>query len=203
MTASFRILSDPDVDVTYKQGRGLVDQRMLVLLCAAFCICLVHFFQFHPNHKQRPSLATNLANRVVWIFGEVLPGFYSIPASGIPYDSFLTALNISGTETENRSEKLFNPEKRAYELVHGQLIESTPVPSAATPFFYLPVSLNVSDQELLQTVPGIGEKLAQNIINYRKIKKFSSVAEILHVDGIGEKKFQKIRKYLTLEPPAK
>lgn len=60
------------------------------------------------------------------------------------------------------------------------------------------VNLNTATSEELQTLPGIGEKTAQAILDYRREHgRFLSRKEIMEVDGIGEKTYEKIRDRLT------
>ena len=53
-----------------------------------------------------------------------------------------------------------------------------------------PLNLNTATAEELDTLPGIGEELAQRIVEYREANgPFESVEEIMEVSGIGEGKF--------------
>jgi len=62
------------------------------------------------------------------------------------------------------------------------------------------IDINVAGVEELQLLPGVGEKTAANIINYRKINgHFKVVSDILKVKGIGNKKYEKIKDYIKVE----
>lgn len=62
------------------------------------------------------------------------------------------------------------------------------------------VNLNSSGVKELSMIPGIGEVTAKNIIELRnQRKKFLNLDELLDVKGIGEKKFNKIIRYLYID----
>jgi competence protein ComEA len=49
-------------------------------------------------------------------------------------------------------------------------------------------------------LPGVGEKTAQNIVEYRnKIGRFNKIDELLNVKGIGKAKFEKIKSFITVK----
>ena len=61
------------------------------------------------------------------------------------------------------------------------------------------VNINTATQTELETLPGIGPSTALKIINYRNENgKFSSIDEIKNVSGIGDSKFENIKKYITI-----
>ena len=60
------------------------------------------------------------------------------------------------------------------------------------------VNINKATKEELKSLNGIGDILADNIINYRKTNKFNSIEDILNVDGIGESKFNSIKEYICV-----
>ena len=53
---------------------------------------------------------------------------------------------------------------------------------------------NVTKEELI-TIPGIGEKKATDILQYKENNGFQSKAELMNIKGIGEKTYAKIEKY--------
>ena len=64
---------------------------------------------------------------------------------------------------------------------------------------YSVVNINNATQTELESLPGIGPSLALKIINYRKENgKFSSIEEIKSVSGIGESKFESLKKYIVV-----
>ena len=66
-----------------------------------------------------------------------------------------------------------------------------------------PVDLNTATSEELQQVPGIGPATAEKILQMRKsYGAFKSVDDLLAIRGLGAKRLEKMRKYLTVGKPA-
>ncbi len=62
------------------------------------------------------------------------------------------------------------------------------------------VNLNTADAGRLQTLPGIGESRAADILSYReKNGIFRSAEEIMQVPGIKESTYEKIRDLITVD----
>lgn len=61
------------------------------------------------------------------------------------------------------------------------------------------ININTADQLELESLPGIGPVLAQEIIAYRESNgTFKDVEEILNVKGIGTAKYEQIRNLITI-----
>lgn len=63
------------------------------------------------------------------------------------------------------------------------------------------INLNTATSSQLDQLPGVGEKAAKKIIDYRKKTPFQRPEEIVKVKGFGKKKFQKMKPYLTVSGP--
>lgn len=61
------------------------------------------------------------------------------------------------------------------------------------------IDVNTATMEQLLEVKGVGEVLAQRIIEYRQVhKSFKTLDELNNVKGVGGKKLEKMLPYLTL-----
>ena len=66
-----------------------------------------------------------------------------------------------------------------------------------------PINLNTASSTQLQEVPGIGPVTADKILKMRKsFGPFKSVDDLRAIKGIGPKRLEKMRKYLTVEKSA-
>lgn len=80
---------------------------------------------------------------------------------------------------------------------------SSLVPSSAAPISSAPplgkINLNTAGKEELMSIKGLGEVFAGRIIEYRERHGgFDSLEELMEVDGIGEKRYEAWKPYLTL-----
>ena len=61
------------------------------------------------------------------------------------------------------------------------------------------LNLNAANLNQLETLPGIGPVLADRILEYRRNNgMFQNVEEIMNVTGIGEKRFESIKEFITV-----
>jgi comEA protein len=62
------------------------------------------------------------------------------------------------------------------------------------------VNINTADVTQLSLLPRIGAKVAQRIVDYRKEHgAFKAVTDLMQVKGIGDKSFERLSPYLTID----
>ncbi len=85
---------------------------------------------------------------------------------------------------------------------HYESVIEEPTLSAASPEHASsggPVNINTANEEMLQTLPGIGPVLAAAIVEDRALNgAFSSPEDLMRVSGIGEKKFAKLKDWVVV-----
>ena len=62
-----------------------------------------------------------------------------------------------------------------------------------------PININTAPKAELMRLPGVGEKTAEGIMEYRHGQKFNTPADIMKVKGIGQKKYDKMRQFLKVK----
>jgi competence protein ComEA len=124
------------------------------------------------------------------------PGVYELPdgsrvtdavsaAGGAASDADLDALNLAALLTDGL--KIYVPK-----------VGEAPPQNVAGEGSSI-VNLNTASAAELEELPGIGPVLAQRIIDFRtKRGRFTSVRQLMEVDGIGPKKFESLEDLVTV-----
>lgn len=143
--------------------------------------------------------ATEGSEVVVHVGGEVTdPGLYTLPPGARVAD----AVEEAGGALPDADLDMLN---LARPLVDGeQVLVGVPPPagdSGTDPQGVAgPVSINRADKALLETLPGVGPVIADNIIAHREEHgPFGSVDELIDVNRIGEKMLSTLRPHVTVE----
>ena len=125
-------------------------------------------------------------------------GVYFLPENM----TIATVLKVVGIEgkTEPADESL--SADAAYTIcVEDGMLKINAMPTVRRLALGMPIDLNRASAEELSQVPGIGEKLAIQIVQLRQLRRqFESVSDLMAVQGIKEKKLNNLKKYLTVKP---
>lgn len=198
------------------EGKDLEKRRVVIYLAAAAVViaALIGFYLFRQNQQNQKLLTeadvSASASAVQGTAGEVVvhvagavvsPGVYHLAANarvidaveaagGMTAEADQNSLNLAGTLKDGQ--KVTVPSQNGESGDSGANSASSGTASSL-------VNINTADKAALMTLPGIGEVLAQNIIDYReKSGGFSSIEEIKEVNRIGDKLFEQIKDSITV-----
>lgn len=142
-------------------------------------------FQNSRDEKEKDYKTIVLLVLGIFIIAlQALPSLFSTNPTSDTL-SLLSVTHISGNQIQ----------------INHQNTEMEPaLPNQLRPLFFQPILINESNQQLLESIPGIGPHLSEQIVNHRNAQgKFTDLNELLKVHGIGEKKLAIIRKH-TVAP---
>lgn len=165
---------------------------------------------FVNEEKEEKSIKNDIRKIKVYVTGEVNnPGVIELEENSRIED----AINLAGGVTNNANlldvnlaysledgQKLYIPninekeEKDYITTKNGEkIIEDGKAKSNSK------ININNGDIDELKNLPGVGEALAQRIINYRKENgNFNSIEDLKNVSGIGEKKFDNLKEFIEI-----
>lgn len=195
------------------RGRWVLLPGQKIFLAALLFVLLFSYWirshsGFLPWQERGDTAPTTPDPFVVEVEGRlVLPGIYTFPAP-VQVEEVLLKAGVA-RELIPR-ETLPTPLKTGTALLlcqsgQGLRIQTKPMDPTKKILYGIPVDLNEIQIDELTLIPGIGPTLAKRIVRYRDHKGgFTRLDELLNVSGVGRKKLQSLRPYLSVEgnPPS-
>ena len=134
------------------------------------------------------------------------PGVYRLKSSSRVHDALIKAGGMTDEadlKSINQAQKLVDEAVVYVAKVGENVVDVTTNTSASTATSQAKaglVNLNTATEADFQTISGIGQKRAQDIIAYREANgKFKSVDDLKNVTGIGAKTLEKLKEYVTVD----
>lgn len=195
------------MDILNKIKNVIVKYRTYILIVIILLLSVVSIVFQNIKDKSRIYINGNEMQEnkyedkiAVYIAGEVKnPGVYYInentrlndligECGGLTSEADLSEINLA--EKLNDSDKIVIP-KISNELENG-IVKDLEDQSSGK------ININTATKDDLKTLNGVGDTLANNIIEYRKQNRFNSIEDILNVNGIGESKYNAIKEYICV-----
>lgn len=197
-------------------------KKIIIIIVLIVSISFFIYFKFQNNEEEfyynevlMEENSTVLEENIekekikVYITGEInLPGVKELELGARLED----LINVAGGLTKDADIKKVN---LAYQLEDGQKIYIPNINDETDEIITTEngegiienleessevVNINKADIEDLLKLPGVGESLAQRIINYREENgKFKNIEDLKNVSGIGEKKFESLKEYIVVK----
>jgi len=105
-------------------------------------------------------------------------------AGGITEDAVTDQLNLS---------QKVKDESKIHVPTREETLQTVPISGANLN----KVNINTADKETLKTLPGVGDVIAQNILDYRsKNGNFTQIEQLKNVDKIGDKLLENLKDYI-------
>ncbi len=112
-------------------------------------------------------------------------------AGGLTEDADADSVNRASFVEDGQ--KIIIPEKGS-ETLNG----TVPADASSPPADNGLININTASADELKNLNGIGDVMAERIIEYRTSRSFKSKEDIMSVDGIGSKIYEKIKDRITV-----
>lgn len=180
-----------------KKTSGRIIAIVLILLLA---VCMRIFGNTSPKETEEPEAATTA---YVDISGEVIsPGIYEVDdetrlfelielAGGLKENADIDSINQAEFVTDGQ--KIIIPSLLPDEDNNPPSEQNTVSGTQNSR-----ININTASREELKQLSGIGDVIADRIIEYRSSNRFMKIEEIKNVKGIGDSIFEKIKGQITI-----
>ena len=200
-------------NIFYSFKKFILKNKSIIIVSIILVLSIISLII--QNSKEKSSILVNdnqlekekyEGKIAVYISGEVKnPGVYYIDeesrlvdlidiCGGFNENADISELNLA--EKLNDAEKIDVPKIIEEEDAEPNMSQQESISNENETDL---ININTASKEELKELKGIGDTLADNIIEYRKYTKFENIEDILNVNGIGNSKFEAIREYICVD----
>lgn len=163
---------------------------IIVLLIAVIFLggALFLYRETHKPHAEEIVISPPTPEISVYVEGEVVnPGIYTLENGDRVADAIDAAGGFAGSADQS-SVNLYATLKDGGQI---HVYKTGEVPQK--------VNINTAEIWLLESLPGIGETLAQRIVDYRIANGyFQSIDDLREVEGVGAAVFERVKDKITV-----
>lgn len=178
------------------------DGAVVIVICAIFVYIIVYSFSlFKAQIHNVPYGNKTSGSVIVAVRGDTeFNGIYYLSDEAIVSDLLIA----SGMKyLEQYDTKILNTRiltGNAVNIEAGNRLTIGEMNNAKKVALDIPIDINKATQDDLILIPGIGEKTALKIIQYRtQSERFKKLEDLMNIPGIKEKKFAKIKSYFCID----
>ncbi|WP_422486287.1 helix-hairpin-helix domain-containing protein [Gudongella sp. DL1XJH-153] len=110
-------------------------------------------------------------------------------AGGLTKQADLDRINLA--KKLNDEDKIYIPSVDEILTVEADIIQSSSGSGL--------LNINSCSQQELESLPGIGEVIANRVVEYRNTSRFQKPEDIMNVSGIGDSKYEQIKDLITVK----
>jgi competence ComEA-like helix-hairpin-helix protein len=148
------------------------------------------------------GFTANETTVVLFLTGTILAGAaIQFWRTGFPKDTdgYAEAYRLHDSLFAARSGALFGERKEARNDDTTETDERPVPPSHVSNPVPRIVNINTASASMLESLPGVGPATAARIVEYRNTTgEFLSIEDIMNVQGIGPKKFERMKAFLSI-----
>lgn len=176
-------------------------KRLIKILIIILIILLAVAMRINENNKNKVIVSKNMQTEVeeefiyVDVDGAVVnPGVYKLKKGSRVFEAIKKAGGLSDnadTSSLNQAKFVEDGEKITIPVSNDDISYSDGSDSKL-------ININTADKSRLTELSGVGDAIADRIIEYRNKTRFSSIEDIKNVKGIGDATFEKIKNQITV-----
>lgn len=208
--------------IIYEKKRMKISKEILIKIGIVILILIAIIYNFITSNSEEIEYTNIIVNTIevnkemeepetikVYVAGAVnTPGVIELEegsriedainlAGGITKEANLSQVNLAYKMEDGQ--KLYIPNINDKQIEYLTSGSGEEVVEDASKLSNNKVNINKAGVEELGTLQGVGEALAQRIVNYREENgKFKTIEDLKNVSGIGEKKFESIKENIEV-----